>query len=123
MIGGGDVSADEVDDYLARIDEPKRSTLAELRRSILAVIPEAEQGLSYGAPVFRIGGTNVAGFSVARNHVSYLPHSGTVLPSFTADELRGFAASKGALKMPVDTPLPPDLVARLIEARRAEAGI
>ena len=59
--------ADEVDEYLAGLDEPKRSTLTELRRSILAVVPEAEQGLSYGVPVFRVGGKNVAGFSAAKN--------------------------------------------------------
>ena len=117
------MSAEEVDDYLAAIDEPKRSTLVELRRSVLAVVPDAEQGLSYGVPVFRVGGKNVAGLSVARNHVSYLPHSGTVLATFTEDELADFTASKGALRMPVDSPLPAGLVARLIEARRAEAGV
>ena len=115
--------ADEVDEYLAGLDEPKRSTLTELRRSILAVVPEAEQGLSYGVPVFRVGGKNVAGFSAAKNHLSYLPHSGTVLGTLSDGELGGLSASKGALRMPVDQPIPPPLVARLIEARRAEAGV
>ena len=116
------MAADEIDEYLSGIEEPKRSTLTELRRSILAVIPEAEQGLSYGVPVFRIGGKNVAGFSAAKHHLSYLPHSGRVLGALS-DELAGFAASKGALRMPIDQPIPPELVARLIEARRAEAGV
>jgi uncharacterized protein YdhG (YjbR/CyaY superfamily) len=117
------MSVEEVDEYLAALDEPRRSTLIELRCSILAVVPDAEQGLSYGVPVFRIGGKNVAGFSAAKNHLSYLPHSGTVLGTFAADDLGGFAASKGALKMPVDTPIPRGLVARLIAARRTEAGV
>ncbi len=47
------MSADEVDEYLAQLDEPKRSTREHLRRSIAAVIPEAEQVLSYGVPEFR----------------------------------------------------------------------
>jgi hypothetical protein len=33
----------EIDRYLAAVGEPERTTLEELRRSILAVIPDAEQ--------------------------------------------------------------------------------
>lgn len=117
------MSAEEVDAYLAALDEPKRSTLEAVRRTILDVVPEAEQGLSYGVPVFRLDGRNIAGFSAARHHLSYLPHSGTVLAALGEADLEGLAASKGALRMPIDTPLPPALVARLIAARRAEAGV
>ena len=60
------MSADHVDEYLAKVDEPKRSTLEHLRRFIAAVIPEAEQGLSYGVPVFKIAGKPVAGFWLRR---------------------------------------------------------
>jgi uncharacterized protein YdhG (YjbR/CyaY superfamily) len=35
------VSASEVDQYLAALDEPKRATLAQLRQAILDVLPEA----------------------------------------------------------------------------------
>ena len=117
------MSAAEVDDYLAGLDEAKRDALETLRAAILQAVPDAEQGLSYGVPVFRVGGKNVAGFSAAKNHVSYLPHSGTVLATLTSDELAGFTASKGALKMPIDATLPQDLVDRLIAARRSEAGV
>lgn len=44
------ISAVEIDDYLQRLDEPKRSTLSGLRRDIPAVIPGAEQCISYGLP-------------------------------------------------------------------------
>jgi uncharacterized protein YdhG (YjbR/CyaY superfamily) len=50
------VSAEEVDDYLAAIDEPKRSTLQALRRTILEIVPEAEEVISYRVPAFRLGG-------------------------------------------------------------------
>lgn len=117
------MSVEEVDKYLAQLDEPKRSTLEQLRRTILEVVPQADQGLSYGVPVFRLEGKNVAGFSAAKNHLSYLPHSGGVLAAFSDEDLSGLKASKGALQMPIDTPLPPTLVAKLIAARRAEAGV
>ncbi len=116
------MSVQEVDNYLAKLDETKRATLEQLRSVILAVASDAEQGLSYGVPAFRVGGKVVAGFSAAKNHVSYLPHSGSVLVTL-AGELEGFGTSKGAIKMPVDTPLPPSLVTELIEARRTEAKV
>ncbi len=117
------MSRTAIDDYLDQLDEPRRSTLVALRCAIRAVIPDADEGLSYGVPVFRISGKPIAVFSAASRHVSYLPHSGDVLASFSDDDLAGFSASKGALRMPVDTPLPDDLVRRLVEVRRAEAGV
>ena len=55
----------EVDAYLAALEEPKRSTLTALRRSIMAVVPNAEQGMSYGMPAFRVDGKVVAGFAAS----------------------------------------------------------
>ena len=114
------MSADQIDQYLQGLDEPKRSTLESLRSKILQLVPEAEQGLSCGVPAFRVNGKVVAGFSAAKGHLSYLPHSGSVLSGLTSAELEGLEASKGALKFPIDTPLSSDLVARLIDARTAE---
>jgi hypothetical protein len=48
------VSAEEIDEYLRGVEEPKRSTLHALRRTILDVLPYAEQGISYGMPAFRL---------------------------------------------------------------------
>jgi uncharacterized protein YdhG (YjbR/CyaY superfamily) len=77
---GATVSKIEIDHYLAALEEPKQSTLAALRQSILAVIPDAEQCISYGLPAFRVQGKVIAGFGAFKNHLSYLPHSGSVLP-------------------------------------------
>ena len=67
------MSQREIDEYLAALDEPKRSTLEELRRTILEVIPEADQGMSYGMPAFKVGGKVVAGFAAFKNHLELLP--------------------------------------------------
>lgn len=114
------MSAEQIDEYLEAIDEPKRSTLAQLRTSILEVLPEAEQGMSYGVPAFKVRGRTVAGFAAFKNHLSYLPHSGSVFPELPA-ELQDFAMSTGALRFDVDKPLSGDLVRRLIEVRLRQA--
>jgi len=66
------MSTEEVGEYLRGVEEPKRSTLLALRRTLLEVIPEAEQALSYRVPVFRVGGKTVAGFAAFEEH-SELP--------------------------------------------------
>lgn len=90
-----------------------------MRRRILTVIPGAEQGISYAAPAFRVDGVAVAGLSAAARHLSYLPHSGTVVATL-ASALAGYHTSKGAIRFPIDEPLPADLVRALVAARLAE---
>jgi uncharacterized protein YdhG (YjbR/CyaY superfamily) len=113
------VSQQEIDDYLARLDEPKRSTLQELRRTIRSIVPEAEQGISYGTPAFRLHGKLIAGFAAFKSHLSYLPHSGSVLAELP-DDVAGYVTSKGALQFAIDKPLPKALVKKLIATRLGE---
>ena len=115
------MSAEDVDDYLRRIEEPKRSTLETLRRTILEIVPEAEQTISYRVPAFRVNGETVAGFAAFPHHLSYLPFSGSVLPQL-ADELKGYTMTKSALHFPVDRPLPETFVKKLIAVRLGNSG-
>jgi uncharacterized protein YdhG (YjbR/CyaY superfamily) len=114
------VSSDEIDQYLADLEEPKRSTLQRLRQTILEVVPEAEEGISYQVPAFKVDGKVIAGFAAFKNHLSYLPHSGSVFPVLR-DEVASYKTSKGALQFPIDSPLPRLLVEQLIRVRIAQA--
>ncbi|MGA3149422.1 MAG: DUF1801 domain-containing protein [Acidimicrobiales bacterium] len=114
------MSSAEIDEYLADIEEPKRSTLQRLRQTILEVVPEAEEGISYKVPAFRLDGKVIAGFAAFKNHLSYLPHSGSVFRAMP-EEVAGYKTSTGALQFPIDTPLPQPLVERLISVRIAQA--
>lgn len=113
------VSVRPIDEYLDALDEPKRSTLEALRTTLLDLLPDAEECLAYGVPALRRDGKLVAGYAAYQNHLSYLPHSGTVLEALSA-ETADYESSKGALKFPVDAPLPRSLVEALVQARLAE---
>jgi uncharacterized protein YdhG (YjbR/CyaY superfamily) len=113
------VSAADVERYLRDLEEPKRSTLDTLRRTILEIVPNAEQVISYGVPAFRVDGKTVAGFAAFKKHLSYLPFSGSVLPQL-AEELEGYTMTKSALHFPVDRALPKALVKKLIAMGSAE---
>jgi uncharacterized protein YdhG (YjbR/CyaY superfamily) len=114
------MSKREIDEYLSTLDEPKRTTLGQLRDTIVAIVPDAEQGISYGVPAFRLDGKTIAGFAAFKNHVSYLPHSGSVIAQL-AQETARYTKTKGALHFPVDEPLPEELVRTLLDVRIAEA--
>jgi uncharacterized protein YdhG (YjbR/CyaY superfamily) len=114
------MSAAEIDQYLDCLDEPKCSTLRQLRGDILAVVPEAEQCICYAVPGFKVAGKTIAGFAAFKNHLSYLPHSGSVFPELV-EELAAYQKSTGALRFPVDQPLPRELVERLITVRLRQA--
>jgi uncharacterized protein YdhG (YjbR/CyaY superfamily) len=114
------MNKNEIDRYLGTLDEPKRTTLTELRDTIAAIVPQAEQCISYGMPAFRLQGKTIAGFAAFKSHLSYLPHSGSVI-SQLAKETEGYTKTKGSLHFPVDQPLPKRLVKQLLDARLAEA--
>jgi len=113
------MSHDQIDIYLAKVEEPKRSTLEQLRRTILGIVPEAEECISYQVPAFRVDGKVIAGFAAFKSHLSYLPFSGSVLNKLT-EELDGYDKTLSALHFPVDRPIPAALVRKLINVRLRE---
>ncbi len=113
------MSAKEVDEYLRGLDESKRRTLEGLRRTILEIVPEAEEVISYGVPAFRLGGKAVAGFAAFKNHLSYLPFSGSVIEQLP-NELDRYTTTKSSVHFSIDQPLPKALVKKLIQVRLAD---
>lgn len=113
----------DTDAYLAALDPARRAPLQALRETIRAVVPEAEETISYGVPGYRLDGEMVAGFAAASRHVGYYPHSGRVLDSIASanpELLEGLAWSKGTLRLPIGRPVPRALVEALIAARLAD---
>lgn len=109
----------EVDDYLQALPDDQRAALQHLRETILSIIPDAQEVMSYGMPGYRIDSQVVAGFAAFRHHLSYFPHSGSVLAEM-ADDVADYAQTKGSLHFTVERPLPTALVRRLIRTRRAQ---
>jgi len=112
----------EVDAYIAAQPEPQRSTLEGLRAQILAVIPQAEQCISYAMPGFRVNGKVVAGFASYKKHIGYYPHSGQVFTEMM-DDLVGYDVSEkgGGVKFPIDALVPDELIGKLIAVRLQQA--
>jgi uncharacterized protein YdhG (YjbR/CyaY superfamily) len=111
--------AKSVDQYLAGVPEPARSTLKQVRAVIRSVVPaETTEVISYGVPTFRYKRGLVA-FAAFRDHCSFFPLGASVLDSF-AEELKEFRVSKGTLHFPLAKPLPSALVKKIVKARIAQ---
>ncbi len=107
-----------IDEYLARLPEPARSTLEKTRAIIRSVVPaDATEVISYRIPAFKYKGMLVwyAGFA---DHCSLFPGA-SVLAAFK-DDLKPYSVSKGTIRFPVDKPLPATLLKKLVKAKIAE---
>jgi uncharacterized protein YdhG (YjbR/CyaY superfamily) len=114
----GNATPKNVDEYLACVPEPARSTLKRIRAVIrFAVPPEATEAISYGIPTFKYKGSLVW-FAAFSDHCSLFP-TAAVIRKFK-NELKPFQTSKGTIHFPVDKPLPAALLKKMVKARVAQ---
>jgi uncharacterized protein YdhG (YjbR/CyaY superfamily) len=108
-----------IDEYLAGVPEPARSTLNQMRAVIRsAAPPEATEAISYQIPTFKYKGPLVA-FAAFSNHCSFFPMKSPLIEAFK-NELKDFSTSKGTIRFPVDKPLPSALIKKFVKARVAQ---
>lgn len=108
-----------VEEYLAGVPEPARSTLKRVRAVIQSVLPEqATEVISYRIPVVKYKGMLV-GYAAFPNHCSLFGMSSTLLGPLKED-LKKYSTSKGTIRFPVDKPLPATLIRKLVKSAIAE---
>ena len=107
-----------IDEYVASVPEPARTTLIEMRAAIRSALPpEATETISYRIPAFKHK-VALVWFAAFSDHCSLFP-TASVIEEFKS-ELKGFSTSKGTIHFPTDKPLPIALIKRLVKARVAQ---
>ncbi len=109
-----------VDEYIAAQSETIQPILNQLREVIKSAAPTASEIISYGMPAYKIHGVLVY-FSANKHHIGFYP-TGSPIVVFS-DELTAYKTSKGAIQFPLKTPVPIDLVRRIVEFRVNEDEI
>jgi uncharacterized protein YdhG (YjbR/CyaY superfamily) len=109
----------DVDLYIAAAPEEAQPLLRELRETIRAAAPEAEERISYGMPYYELRGVRLTYFHAHTHHIG--------LYAFTAEDARAVGleehvAAKATLQFPMDQPLPRSAIRRLIEQRVQATG-
>jgi uncharacterized protein YdhG (YjbR/CyaY superfamily) len=108
-----------VEEYLERVPEPARTTLAQVRAVIQSVLPEgATEGISYGIPSYKYKGMLV-GFGAFKSHCSLFVMNPDVF-ALLPPELQALQSSKGAIYFPVDRALPAPFLEKLVQVRVAQ---
>lgn len=109
-----------VDEYLAGVPEPARSTLNKVRAVIQSVVPAGTtEVLSYRMPAFRYKRVLVwyAAFS---DHCSLFPTASVI--ERLGEELKAYSVSKGTIHFPTAKPLPSALLKKIVKARLRDVG-
>ena len=107
-------SVNTVDDYIAQAPDEVRSRLQELRATIKAAAPEAQERMSYGMPFYEYKGRLVY-FQLWKNHIGVYALASEAEEH--RSELQGYVADKGTLRFPLNEPLPLALIEKLVQAK------
>jgi uncharacterized protein YdhG (YjbR/CyaY superfamily) len=112
-----DITISTVDEYLEMVEsDDARNVLTSMRAIILDEIPEAEEVISYGIPIYKHHGM-VAGFAAFKKHCSFFP--GHTVADFM-DELAKYKTSKGTVQFQPKDPLPEALIRAIVRKRFEE---
>lgn len=106
--------ANNIDEYIARYPADIQKLLQEVRKTIQAAAPQAEEAMAYGIPTFKLNG-NLVHFGGFKQHIGFYP-APQGLEAFRK-ELSKYKGSKGAVQFPLDQPMPLALITRIVKYR------
>jgi uncharacterized protein YdhG (YjbR/CyaY superfamily) len=108
-----------VDEYLAAHSKEVQAILQRVRRAIRKAVPEAEEGISYQIPAYKLDGTAVLHFAGWKDHYSLYPATGTLVEAL-GDDVGKYVVSKGTIRFPLRDPVPVKLIERIASFRAKE---
>ena len=106
-----------IDEYIASFPKEIKEILESIRQTIKSSAPNATETISYQMPTFRLKGILVH-FAAHKNHIGFYP-TPSAITEFSK-ELSNYEFSKGAIKFPLDEPIPLDLIKEIVEFRVEE---
>lgn len=117
-------AAESIDAYIATFPADIRAMLEEIRQTIRQAATDAQEKISYQIPTFALHG-NLIHFAAFKNHIGVYPGAAAI--EKFKQELAGYRTAKGTIQLPLDAPIPVDLIARIVRfnveanARKARA--
>jgi len=106
-----------IDEYIATFPKDIQKILEELRATIKAAAPDAEEKISYQMPTFFLNG-NLVHFAAFKKHIGFYP-TPSGIEAFQK-ELSVYDGAKGSVQFPLDKPMPLKLTSRIVKFRVAE---
>jgi len=110
---------DTVEDYLAGLAPDRRAALEGLRARIRAIVPEAEERISYRMPAFTLEGRILVWYAAFARHVSLFPAT-DAMKERLGDALAPYLAGRGTIRIDDRHPMPDALLRRIVRSRVRE---
>jgi len=107
-----------VDEYIISFPDNIQEFLVQLRKTIKEFAPHAEESIAYGMPSYKTNGMPLVYFAGFKNHIGFYATPGA--HNEFSSELSIYKHGKGSVQFPINTPLPIELIKRIIEFRVAE---
>ncbi|MCF2488570.1 iron chaperone [Dyadobacter sp. CY347] len=108
-----------IDEYIAKFPADVQHALEQIRIAIRAAAPMAEETISYDMPTFNVNGSYLIYFAAWKKHIALYPVSAAIADSLK-DELSSYKGTKGSVHLPLDKPMPLDLIAKIVAWRLGE---
>lgn len=106
-----------VEEYFASQPTEVQAMLQEMRNTIRQAAPKAQEVISYNMPAFKMHSVLVY-YAAAKEHLGFYPTAAPI--SVFADELAKYKTSKGAVRFPLDKPVPKGLIKKIVKYRLGE---
>lgn len=107
-----------IDEYITNYPPELQEVLQNLRKFINECAPEATERISWDMPTFHIHGFNLVHFAVNKGYIGFYP-ADTGVSAFK-DELTEYKTTKGSIHLPLNEPMPYDLIKKIVEYRVIE---
>jgi len=104
----------DINQYIAAFPPAVRAKLRTIRVAIRKAAPQAKEAIKYQMPTFTQHG-NLVHFAAYQHHIGFYP-APRALEQFK-EELSAYEGSKGAVRFPLDKPVPVGLIGRIVKFR------
>ncbi|WP_149244166.1 DUF1801 domain-containing protein [Dyadobacter sp. 32] len=101
------------DEYITGFPKEAQQALKEIRSIVRKEIPEAEEVISYDMPTFKFKNSYLVHYAAFKKHIGLYP-APTGNPEF-AEALAGYKTGKGSVQLPLDKPMPVELIVRILK--------
>ena len=108
------VVPETVDQYIAAFPSDVKKRMQQLRKTIKAAAPKADELISYQMPGYKYFGMLVY-FAAFKNHIGFYPGAGGILEFYK--KLSSFKSAKGSVQFPHDRPIPYDIISKIVKFR------
>lgn len=111
------IANESIDHYISTFPPAVQAILSTLRKVIQESAPDAKEKISYQMPTYEFHG-NLVHFAAFKHHIGFYPAPSGIIEF--EEELKEYQRSKGAIRFPMDKPLPYELISRIVQYRVAQ---